>query len=212
MKYLFLLLLLGCSTNSALEKKLDPENSFAFISQGKKYYFARAQTVREDKICNSYIGLIDGKRVFKFSATHFEELNTIYESKKSPEERISIALDKIEHFSNQSPNEVCMKKLDWKEGIVWASFGIVVWPVTLIAASGELINHVTDSMDDVALNMTLDDMFKTLKGYELKKREQDGRTYYVANRNKSRMVMYFSNDKLTAYVRGMNPDYWRRPR
>lgn len=204
--------LIGCSSPGHFPKTkgLSQSNSFGFIENGNQYYFALRQIKRKDKICNSYVGFKDGDKIFKFNSSHFIELDGIYNQQTPPEERISLALKKIEEFHNLSPKENCYKEGHWSEGAVWIGIALAVWPVTLILGGIQVVDQATNKMDDIYLGMTFNEMKKVIEVYQLRSRTQDNHTYYVVDKGTARMVMFFKNDKLMAYVRGGNPDYYKQ--
>ena len=204
--------LVACSSPDRFPntKGLKKSSSFGFITNGDEYYFGLTQRERKNNICNSYVGFKNGEKVFRFSDSHFAELNTIYDLKYSPEERISLALKRIKELSDLTPKETCRQKDEWKDGIVWIAIALAVWPAMIVAGGAEVFNNVTDKMDDIYLGMPLDEMKKALNIYQLRSRIENNNTYYVADLKGARMVMYFKNDKLTAFVRGGNPDYYKQ--
>lgn len=206
-----LIFVISCSHQKALQgnlkddrRNLDSHNSFGFIHGGQEYYFSLKVDEIKKESCNYYVGYKNNDKAYSFSTVRFNELNTIYQKKSSPEERILIALKSIEEFSQEPTNKICSKATDWKDGIGWMTVALVLWPVTLMAVGMEVADNMADHLDEVQLNMSLKEMNKIFTNM-VYKRVEGGRDYYVVDRKQRRLVMYFSNDRLTAFVRGWKP-------
>jgi hypothetical protein len=209
---ILLILTLSCSHQQKLNgqlksdyKHLDHSNSFEFYQNDIPYYFALNFEDQGKTACSSYVGYKNGVLQYKFLPSAFGELNRIYEKKESAELRIAHALREIEIQSKNVKTEECSSNGHWSDGIAWYTLALMVWPVTLMAVGADVINQQTNRLNDVRLGMGIDEVKKLLNVYHMSSRTEGGQDYLLSDYNEHRLVMYFRNDKLHAFVRGQKP-------
>lgn len=179
------------------------------MSEGSRYTFFRKTRRVDGKSCSSYVGFKDGKEAFRFSTTHFSDLNSIYSDASLPEERISLAMKSIRGYETDAIKEECYQSRS--DEIAWITVALLLWPVTVPIAGGEVVIDLMDPAKKVHLGMNLADLYDLYEPEEVKTRQEKDFSLYVVDRRSYRTVFYFKDDILMAYVRGLNPDLWNKP-
>ncbi|MGE3610738.1 MAG: hypothetical protein AB7I27_14190 [Bacteriovoracaceae bacterium] len=215
------LAILGCASKpkSFLElrggyeqnkKTLELRDSFAFYHQGHEYYFAQRKFTERNKKCFYIVGFKDGKAVYQFPSSRFAELEMIYDEKATPEERINIVVSKLDQFQKEQEEKYCIAKSSISGDDI--GYLVIFSPVLIFIAPmlyvKDLSNHVDDlftNFDDMKLGMSFKEVKKIAGSRPLTSQEDNGRKVYFLDKANQRLVMYFKENKLHAWVRGYKP-------
>lgn len=222
--YLLLALILSCShqpkrklseirgSYSENIQHLNLWNSFAFIHEGHEYYFARKLEAKKENIrCEYFVGFVDGQHKYTFPTSRFKELNDVYESKLSLEERMSIVVKKLDEFQKDDLERNCHKEdssttaADILNFIVYSPAIILTAPIWGSQLVVDAYHNYSIKMDELRLKMSFKEVKELLNQRPFYIREENNKTYYIVDKRYNRLVMYFENEKLRAWVRGWKP-------
>lgn len=215
------LLLFGCATRpkpffeidggyEQNKKLLELRDSFAFYHQGHEYYFAQKKVFEENKKCFYIVGFKDGKAAYQFPSSRFAELEMIYDEKATPEERISIVTSKLDQFQKEQDEKYCLNKSSITRDdigylVVFSPLLVFIIPMGYVK---DLSNHIDDlftNFDDMKLGMSFKEVKKFAGSRPLTSQEDNGVKVYFLDKANQRLVMYFKDNKLHAWVRGYRP-------
>lgn len=211
-----LILLHACTHYTKLDKmkgsyddninNIDPSYGWAFYHEGNRYYFALALQVEGDQSCAYYVGFKNDRKEFFFPGTRLKELNSIYERNLSLEEKVSTALKRIEEFNADTTQPDCKKYVSDSEQL-WES---ATWTIAymglpllgLPVVIGEYLEKKINNFDRLRLGMNETQVQAIIGRTHVKTRIDNGKKYHIVDRFDGRVVMYFENGALNAWVRG----------
>ena len=190
--------------------QLELWNSFAFIHEGSEYYFARKLEEDHKNTCGYFVGFKNNHLKYSFPVTVFNDLNKIYEEKKTVNERILIALSKFDEYQKTSIPEDCVSTTKTSASEVMDTMlTLIVYSPALIVVSpiiaADMANRWLYDADKIRLGMSFKKVQSLLGNQSFAKRKVMGQTFYVYDRDRNRLVMYFENNRIKAWVRGEKP-------
>lgn len=198
-------------------KKLDLENSFAFIHDADEFYFARILLSEEGYKCGFFVGFKNGQFKYRFPAYRVAELSKIYDEKVPIRTKKARALEKLDSFKIE--NQRCSPEISEREKTVGERIGDVLAgvlyapliPIGFIGmvtfGAGDTIQSFKDSilerkMDQLRLRRSLTDV-KTLLNRDMTFYRAGSHDLYTIDYGYyRRLVLIFENDRLTGIIRG----------
>lgn len=225
LKWIFILLiglLVGCSTApknfSDLQgnfqenkSKLELRDSFAFYHGGHDYYFAQKELQEGKQKCIYIVGYKDGHLTYTFPSGRFQELESIYNKYSTPEERIALAVSRLDEFQKLQGQKSCYgpDKLtgdDIGYMIVFSPLLIFIGPMLYVKDLSNDVDDLMVNLDNIKLGLTYKETKALLNNRLFNVREDNGAKVYVFDKPNQRLVMYFKDNKLHAWVRGYKPE------
>jgi len=215
LKYFFVILLfLSCSHNPHQLKDIEDKGKlnvppvFAFVHEGHRYHFVITDIKEKEKqSCSTYLGFLDGKLTYTFPYSAYKKLDSIYEQKTTPEERIRLFIRSLEGL-NQTPKSCqplktnSQKTQEFIGNLIFpGTFMVALWPLTIAT----YLSEMTD-VEKLELGISFIQTKHFLQSHQHFTRKEQGITYEVFDRRHERIVAYFKKDRLFAWVRGWNPD------
>lgn len=184
-------------------------NTFAFTYGLDDYYFGLVTLESEKNVCDFFVGYKNNKQKYFFPAYRLVELRQVYDRDQTVEEKISKALEKIDSFAVE--DQKCTSKIAKTQISVAESVAtLIVYSPFIIMAIPFMVEPAVKSLQEesilrrvrkLKLGMNLNQV-KELLSKKLKARESKYDIDYYLDIGKSRLVMYFKDNKLLAMVYG----------
>lgn len=218
---LCLILVSSCAHKKVREESLDLWNSFAFEHEGTDYFFGRKTVKEGKKKCTYFVGYKNEELLYTFPTTKLPTLNQMYSSKDTLYHKMSNAVATFEKWSREEGLKDCESSRNQLDDVltfvVYSPLIVIAAPLWLPEVIGGAVDVIPGRMDQLRLGMTfaevekllLSESFTTEKGAFLVRKDETG-TFHVFDHKKYRLVMIFQDGKLKAWVRGLNPDLWKK--
>lgn len=215
------ILVTSCAHKKGREESLDLWNSFSFEHEGTDYFFGR-KTVEEGKLkCTYFVGYKNDQHLYTFPTTKLPYLNQMYTSKDTLYHKMSNAILSFEKWSREEGLKDCVSPKAQTDAvltfIVYSPLIVIAAPLWLPQVIGDAVDVIPGRMDKLRLRMTykeveellLGESFTTEKASFVVRQDKTG-IFHVFDHKKFRLVMHFEDGKLKAWVRGLNPDLWKK--